>query len=795
LQESQSGAIVGAMTKRKDRHRPSQKGKPTRRRNKSRRDPIDQEAIVRFLGSSDYRPMRYSELVAALQVPDEQLQAVSDILHDLKHEGVIVNLKHKGLALSRKADVMSGRIVFTRGGAAFVNCPASKREVFIPPRDTGTAMPNDMVLVRLRPNRRGGDGFEGTVIRVEERASTTIVGTLSQGKQVWVVEPLRATIQHKIIIADPGEAELGDRVLVRISEWDDPQLPPEGEIVEVIGPADDAALDTLSVIKAYELPTEFPIEVIQEAETAVIDEETIAKRLDFRRRFVFTIDPKTARDYDDALSIERSKGGWKLGVHIADVSHFVQPDSALDREALKRGTSVYLPDRVIPMLPEQLSNGLCSLKENRDRLAFTAFITLDDQANVLRCEFRETVIHSRLRLTYEQALEVLENEPGTPLKSAGVDKRASERIHQINDLARQLRSRRFGDGALNMSLPDVKIVIGEEGHIDALEPQSSDIAHELIEECMLLANEQVCRALSTRGWTHMHRIHDEPSPQKLANLENIFAISGISSGDLTNRMNLVSILTEIADMPQAHAWNTAVLRSMKKAEYSHKAIGHYGLAKPFYSHFTSPIRRYPDLVEHRLLKAMIAGPTPCYSGRKVAEFAEKCSELENRAATAERDVIELKKVRYFQDQLASGDLNEYDAVVVDVKNHGVMIDVPEVQAYGMIHVSKLSDDFYEFSPLHMELRARHSDRVLRIGSLLQVHIARVDAGRRFFDFVPTKLPEAGEGPPRVERKPPKKGKKHAHKKRGHKKHDHKKHDHKTPGHKKQGQKPPKRRGK
>ena len=744
------------MTKRKNRHnRPSQKGKPKRFRDKHRRAPlIDQETIVRFLGSSDYRPMRFSELIAALGVPDEQLQTVSDVLHDLKREGVVVNLKHKGLALARKADVASGRIVFTRGGAAFVHCPASKRDIFIPPRDTGTAMPNDLVLVRLRAGRRGGDNLEGSVVRVEERAASTVVGTLAQGRHVWYVEPLRATIHHKIIVAEPGEAQIGDRVLVRIADWDDPQMNPEGEIAEVIGPADDAALDTLSVIKAYDLPTDFPMDAIQEAETATIDEATIAKRLDFRRRFVFTIDPKTARDYDDALSIERTRNGhWRLGVHIADVSHFVQPDSALDREALKRATSVYLPDQVIPMLPEQLSNGLCSLHENRDRLAFTAFITLDDHANVQRCEFRETVIHSRLRLTYEQALEVLESPPGTALKEAGVDKRASERIHQIHELARQLRSRRFADGALNMHLPEVKVIIGEEGHIDALEPQHSDIAHELIEECMLLANEQVCRALSGRGWTHLHRIHDEPNPEKLAALETLFAISGLSAGDLTNRKNLVTLLAEIADLPAAHAYNTAVLRSMKKAEYSHKAIGHYGLAKEFYSHFTSPIRRYPDLVEHRLLKAMIAGESPCYSSRKIADFADHCSELETRAATAERDVIELKKVRYFQDQLAEGKPIEYEAVVTDVKNHGVMIDVPAVQTFGMIHVSKLTDDFYEFSPLHMELRARHSDKVLRIGSVLKVHIARVDASRRFFDFVPTEMPSMA--PPRVERRKPK----------------------------------------
>lgn len=721
---------------------------------------LDRNVLLKFMGQAKYRPMRYSELAEALHLDETAKPALSDLLHELKEEGLVVNLKHKGLALSRDTDLLPGTITFTRSGAAFVRCKGSTREIFIPPRETGTAMPGDSVLVRLTRGREGGGSklSEGVVIRVEERAKRTIVGALRQGHRTLYVEPLQATISQRVLVADPGTAQIGDRVLVELDEWDDPEIAPEGRIVEVIGPEDDPALDTLSVIHSHELPLEFPQDVIAEAEQATIDEAAIAGRYDFRHRFVFTIDPATARDYDDALSIERTKNGWRLGVHIADVSHFVTPGSELDRCAYERGTSVYLPDRVIPMLPEQLSNGLCSLHENRDRLAFSVFITLTDDAEVLRTTFAETVIHSRLRLTYEQALEVLE---APDASHKGVPKRAIDKMLTINRLAKKLRADRFEHGSLDMAVPDIRVIIGDDGRIEDLCPETTDEAHQLIEECMILANQEVCRALSAKGWTHMHRIHEEPDPMKLAELEEKLIAFGMIPGDLTRRENLVGLLDVISQMRSSHAWNTAVLRSLKRAQYSHKQVGHYGLAKEFYSHFTSPIRRYPDLVEHRLLKAMLAGSNAPYKPHDVAEMAMRCSEREDRAKLAERDLIEMKKLRFFSEQLERGEPQPYQAIVTEVKNHGAIVDIPAVQAIGMIHISHLDYDFFDYDPARMELRGRQTGATISMGTELAVIIARVNVAKRFLDFV-----LADAKPRKVRSKSPKSGRSYESGRRG-----------------------------
>jgi ribonuclease R len=538
-----------------------------------------------------------------------------------------------------------------------------------------------------------------------------------------------------VIVPDSGGAEIGDRVLVSLDEWDDPRLSPEGEVVEVIGPADNPALDTLAVIKSYQLSANFPPAVVAAAEGCVIDDDTIAGRRDLRRRFIFTIDPETARDFDDALSLERNRDGtWLLGVHIADVSHFVQPGSELDREARERGTSVYLPDQVIPMLPEQLSNGLCSLVPNRDRLAFSVFVTLDEGAHPIRAEFCESVIHSRLRLTYEQAMTALELPEGAACKEAGMDRRTVAKLKTVLELTRKLRHRRFTEGALNMDLPEVRFSLGEDGRIDAVEPQVNDESHQLIEECMLLANEMVCRELAERGITQLHRIHEEPDPERLQTVEELLLTAGIVTS-LRTRHDVAEMLAGIADSPQARAWNTAVLRAMKRARYSAAGVGHYGLAKHYYCHFTSPIRRYPDLVQHRLLKALLRGDSPPYGKRQIADLGEHCSAREDVATEAERDVVELKKLRFFAEQLASGELIAYDAVVTEVRNFGLMIDVPEVATFGMIHVSQLTEDFYDYDPARNELRG-HAGGVYAFGDTVEVVIARVDQTRRLFDFVP-----------------------------------------------------------
>jgi ribonuclease R len=426
-------------------------------------------------------------------------------------------------------------------------------------------------------------------------------------------------------------------------------------------------------------------------------------------------------------------------VHIADVSHYVRPGTALDREAIRRATSVYLVDQVVPMLPEQLSNGLCSLNPKVDRLAFTAILTLDEHANVRSASFARTVINSNARLTYEEAMEIIS---GTQKSYArfGLSAPRTSRIRQAHKLAQKLRRHRMRDeGALNMELPEVRFSLGEDGRIADVNPVTHDESHQLIEEFMLLANEYVARELSTRGAPHVHRIHDAPDPERLIELADRFVAAGIPVGNLANRHNLVKLLNTIADMPQRHAWNTAVLRSMRKAEYSVKSVGHYGLNKQFYDHFTSPIRRYPDLLNHRILGSLIARQAAPYSNRDLTELSRHCSACERNAMEAERELIALKRLRFFADQLENGDPITYRAIVTEVRHFGIMIEVIKVQAIGLIPLNLLSDDFYRFDPARLELRGADTGRTFRVGDELPVQIARVDFDRQFLDFLPVDM--------------------------------------------------------
>lgn len=698
------------------------------------------DRVIALLGDPQYQPLKLPRLLQRLAPPESARRPLRELLHRMLADGDIVELKHKGLALARDADLLVGRIQVVRSGAAFVREQAGEREVFVPQAARGVALHGDKVIVRLAPRReRGQPGGlpEGAVIRVLERRCKTVVGTLKRQRHVLCVAPMRATIDYDIIVPDARGAALGDRVLVRLDEWDDPRVNPEGEIIETLGPADDPALDTLAVIRSFELNDEFPRDVVREAESAALDAAALAGRKDLRELFIFTIDPATAKDFDDALSLERVRGKWRLGVHIADVSAFVPTGSALDREAYERGTSVYLPDKVIPMLPEQLSNGLCSLNPDVDRLTFSVFVTLTDEGVIERSTFAPSVIHSRLRLTYEQALAALEAPAGKALPEYGIDKRAAALLQNLGTLAQRLRARRFAEGALRMDIPDVRLQIGSDGRIESVQPVLHDRSHQLVEECMLLANECVCRKLAEHQVAQLHRIHEEPDPEKLEELRGTFYRAGFDHGQLTDRHNLNRLLAAIEKLPQAQAWYTAVLRSFKRAMYSTEQRGHYGLGKEFYAHFTSPIRRYPDLVTHRLLKGLLADQQPAYGKRRLTEMAAHCSEREEVAAEVEREIIDLKRLRYFAEQLDRGEPEEYEAAITDVRNFGVFVFLPAVQAMGMIHVSQLSDDFYDFNPERVELRGRRGGRRFAVGDTLKVIVARVDMGRRMLDFAPS----------------------------------------------------------
>ena len=701
------------------------------------------DELIKYLSRPDCRPAKLGRLACEFKLDGQDKELLSDVIQGLVKAGKVMELENQRYALKESLDLLSGTISLLRSGAAFVKDPDTDREVFIKEGKTGTALSGDQVLVKInqgpsRDPKRKGDA--GAVIRVLDRRRVTVVGTLKKMRGNFYVEPINASISQDLVIRDPREAKIGDRVLVKLVEWDSQQSDPIGEIIEVIGPSSDATFDTESIIKAYDLETEFSKLALQQAEREEIKDADLEGRLDLRKKFIFTIDPESACDFDDAISMEKLENGkWEVGVHIADVSHFVSFNSDLDKDAYKRGTSVYLPDKVIPMLPEQISNGLCSLNPHVDRLTFSAILVIEEDGTLIEWRFAKSVIHSSLRLTYEQAMEAIQPPAENSSEKTELD---AEMVHQIqlaSKLSQNIRKQRFRNGALNMDIPEMRFVIGKDGHIENAEPVVNDKSHQLIEELMLLANEAVCRELCLRGVPLIHRIHEEPFEEKLAEIREELQLFGIQTGDLSQRLNLARVLDRIQSMPEANAWNTKILKAMKRAEYSEKRLGHYGLAKDYYCHFTSPIRRYPDLVVHRMLQAFLTGEKWPYTKTKLAVIAKHCSECETKAANAERDVVEIKKIRFLQEQLRTGNVQDYQAVVLQIHNFGLIIDVPDVLTSGMIRVADLRDDYYDLNPGRMELVGRRTNRTFTLGMTLTVNIFNINEERRFLDFVPIEL--------------------------------------------------------
>jgi ribonuclease R len=506
----------------------------------------------------------------------------------------------------------------------------------------------------------------------------------------------------------------------------------------------------LSIIRKYHLPAEFPKDVLDQA--ARISEEVDARQLegreDLREEFIVTVDPDDARDFDDAVQVEKTTSGWRLGVHIADVAAYVETGSALDREALRRGNSVYLPDRVIPMLPERLSNGVCSLNPRVDRLTHSVFIHFDKNGVAKSARFGRSVIRSAHRLTYKQAYAILTSPPSD---------RLGERLHVAWELAALLRKKRFQHGSLDLDFPEVKVWLDKEGHPVRLERVENDESHQLIEEFMLAANEAVARELKNRAIPTIYRVHENPDPEKLAEYREFVLSFNYRVGDLTHRAELQRLLASTRGKPEEQALKVALLKSLKRARYSAQPLGHYGLAKTNYLHFTSPIRRYADLVVHR---ALGRGGTPLppaasrtterrsrsdapYQMAEVTSIAEHISVTERNAADAEIDAAQMKKLEFFQRQLDQRNPQIFRAAIIDVRNYGLMVELPDALITGLIHVSSLTDDFYLFEPARRQLIGRRSRKRFSVGDQLSVFVARVDAFKRQVDFAiagPSEVP-------------------------------------------------------
>ncbi len=630
----------------------------------------------------------------------------------------------------RETGTMTGRLRMARNGAGYLVDPQTDKAVWIGERDLGTALPDDTVTVKLK-----GAGDEGVLLRIDARAPRSIVGTITAVGRFTRVQPLNPAYRQEFTVPDAKGARAGDRVVMRFVRWENVHLAPEGEITDVIGPKDDPSLDTLAVMKQYDLPDSFPRGVLDAAEHVSARLAEPGKRLDLRRKFIFTCDPASARDFDDALSIETDKQGNRvLGVHIADVSHFVTPGSALDKEAYRRSTSVYLVDKVVPMLPEQLSNGVCSLVPGQDRLAFSAFLTFDAKGTCVARRFAKSVIRSKARFTYEQVMEVIATKQG---QKPNVRKT----ILAIHELAQQLRRNRFAAGALDMDVPEAQILLDEKGMMTGIEVRPYDESHQLVEECMVAANEAVAKELWTRGVKILARLHEPPDPEKLEDLRANLVKLGISCGDLNQQKNLARFLKKIKGSPLEGTLSVMVLRAMKRALYSAEQIGHFGLAKKFYAHFTSPIRRYPDLVLHRQLASWISGGGGRLDLGWLKRAAQNASEREQVADDAERALDEVKKYRYLEEDLKTRG-SVFDAVVGKCTRYGLFVDLHALAVGGMVHISKLADDFVRFDEFHETLAG--GGRTWSVGDKLRVRVENVDFDRRQIDFVPVTERPAGK---------------------------------------------------
>lgn len=701
-----------------------------------------EQAILEHVGQLGYEPAKPRVIARRLGMGGDDEAQVRRAIKRLVHQG---RLRYGPKHMVQPADPTRprpGRVVgvFRRmeAGYGFVR-PSTVRpgetveEIFIPARRTRDAATGDVVAVELSRKRAGQPpGPRGKIVEVIERQTHQFVGTYSESAGAAYVEVDGTLFAHPIYVGDPGTHRVrpGDKVVIEMLRFPSPFREGEAVITEVLGPLSRPGVDTLSILREFSLPEAFPEEVVEEAraEAERFDEEQFADRVDATKETIITIDPPDAKDFDDAISlVPLEEGRWRLGVHIADVAHFVRPKTGLDREARQRATSVYLPDRVIPMLPELISNGLASLQPGKRRLAKSVYIELTADGLPVTTDIRRSVIKSRKRLTYQQVDQVLAD-PDPWRRKLGV--RVVELLMRMRELARVLRQRRFRHGALELCMPEVDVDLDRHGRVVGASVAPYTESHQIIEEFMLAANEAIARWLAEKEIPFLRRVHPSPTPRKLKALTEFVTELGLAVGSLENRFELQKLLRHVTGRPEQHAVHYAVLRSLPRAVYSPEPAGHYALASDCYCHFTSPIRRYPDLTVHRLVDAVLDGTRPAIDADQLVVLGEHCSEQEQRAEAAERELTRLKLLAYLSDRIGQ----VMEAVVTGVESYGLFVQGLELPAEGLIHISSLADDFYRFDRAGHTLAGHRSGNTFRLGDVLQVAVHRVDLERRQLDF-------------------------------------------------------------
>ncbi|MGQ9008043.1 ribonuclease R [Bacillus stercoris] len=698
------------------------------------------EKLLSFMKEEAYKPLTVQELEEMLNITEaEEFKELVKALVALEEKGLIVRTRSDRYGIPEKMNLIKGKIsAHAKGFAFLLPEDTSLSDVFIPPNELNTAMNGDIVMVRLN-SQSSGSRQEGTVIRILERAIQRVVGTYTETRNFGFVIPDDKKITSDIFIPKNGKngAAEGHKVVVKLTSYPEGRMNAEGEIETILGHKNDPGIDILSVIHKHGLPGEFPADAMEQASSTpdTIDEKDLKDRRDLRDQVIVTIDGADAKDLDDAVTVTKlDDGSYKLGVHIADVSHYVTENSPIDKEALERGTSVYLVDRVIPMIPHRLSNGICSLNPKVDRLTLSCEMTINSQGQVTEHEIFQSVIKTTERMTYSDVNKILVDddeelkqkyEPLVPM------------FKDMERLAQILRDKRMDRGAVDFDFKEAKVLVDDEGAVKDVVIRERSVAEKLIEEFMLVANETVAEHFHWMNVPFIYRIHEEPNAEKLQKfLEFVTTFGYVVKGTAGNihPRALQSILDAVRDRPEETVISTVMLRSMKQAKYDPQSLGHFGLSTEFYTHFTSPIRRYPDLIVHRLIRTyLINGKVDEATQEKWAErlpdIAEHTSSMERRAVDAERETDDLKKAEYMLDKIGE----EFDGMISSVTNFGMFVELPNT-IEGLVHVSFMTDDYYRFDEQHFAMIGERTGNVFRIGDEITVKVVDVNKDERNIDF-------------------------------------------------------------
>ena len=703
------------------------------------------EKILKILSKHANKPFNYKQIAAVLELDDTKSR--NEIIKDLKilaaQKVIIESEPGRYLVKAVSQDYYEGTIDMTSRKTAYFLCEDFEEDVFIPTNNLNRALDKDKVKVYVY-NRRSGKRPEGEVIEVLERAKTEFVGVIDIQKNFAFVSTANAKMYTDIFIPKDklGEAQQGDVVIARIEDWPKRADSPFGAVIKVLGKPGDHDTEIHAILAEYGLPYDFPVEVevfAQKIDTSIQASE-VANRRDMRDTLTYTIDPKDAKDFDDALSFKKlENGNYEIGIHIADVSHYLQEGTILDDEAYKRGTSVYLVDRVVPMLPEVLSNFACSLRPNEEKYTFSAIFEIDHKATVLNQWFGRTVINSDQRFAYEEAQVIIETKSNlipAEISLTGSDFIASDEIVEatlkLDELAKILRRHRMNNGAISFDKVEVKFNLSPEGEPEGVYFKVSKDANHLIEEFMLLANRKVAEYIGKQKKTFVYRIHDEPNEDKLFAMQALISKFGYKidlreKKDISKSLN--QLMADVNGKKEQNLIDTLAIRTMSKAKYSTDNIGHYGLAFDYYSHFTSPIRRYPDVMVHRLLQYYLDG------GKSVdAEvYEEKCvhaSNMEGLATNAERDSIKYMQIKYMQDHKDQ----EFVGVISGVTEWGIYVEIIENKCEGMCRIREIKDDYYTFDEKQYALVGATTQSILQLGDEVIVKVKNADLVKKQLDF-------------------------------------------------------------